>query len=178
MTEWEGFSQFTVRPWARWLNAGIVSCCQGAVKHPPMRIWRKPLLVSKLVKHRDGVNMLCSSTAAQPPTPNTPPPLPYPNTPPSTVLSQSWVNLQSSSGGSLALISVQRRSRGAQGTLRLPASNPAVLAGHSEITACHLEPMLKPSQPLSVQSHWPQLSVICAVFLFTSSFATRSFCLV
>lgn len=150
MTEWVCLSQFDVSRAAQGrkmsVNCGILSCCQGEVKQPPMRIWRKPLLVAKLVKHRDGVNMLCSSNTAQPPPPHphthTPPPLSYPNIPP---LFQSWVNLQSSSGASLALIPVQWRSQRAHGTLRLPASNPAVLAGHSEITACHLEPMLKPS---------------------------------
>lgn len=117
------------------------------------------------------------------PAPLQQPPPPHTDTHPSSATIskhspfQSWVNLQSRSRGSLALISVQWRSQEAQGTLKLPALNPAVLAGHSEITACHLEPMLKPSQPRSVQSHWPQLSVICSVFLFTSSFASTSFCL-
>lgn len=73
------------------IKCGILSCCQAEVKQPPMRIWRKPWHVSSLVKHRDGVNMLCSNNTAQPPHTHTPPPLSYPNIPP---LFQSWVNLQ------------------------------------------------------------------------------------
>lgn len=145
------------------INWGVFACCQGEVKQPPMRIWRKPLLVSKLVQHSGGVNMLCSSNTAQPPPPHedTPPPPIIPKHPPSLSKLSKPAELQ----WSLALNSVQWRSRRAHETLRLPASNPAVLAGHSEITACHLEPILKPSQSCSIQSHWPQLSVFfCSVF--------------
>lgn len=82
------------------VNSGILSCCRGEVKRPPMRIWRKPPLVSKLVKHRDGVNMLCSSTTAQPPPTHTHT-HPSSTTIPKHSPFRSWVNLQSSGGGEL-----------------------------------------------------------------------------
>lgn len=61
----------------RWMsvNCGILSCCRGrgeAASEEDMK--EAPPLVSKLVKQRAGVNMLCSGNTAQP----SPPPHPSP----------------------------------------------------------------------------------------------------
>jgi len=95
MTEWVCFWQFS------WDSTGKKDKSKGrdslllfrSVEDHPTWIWRKPQLVSKLVKHRNGVNMLCFT--AQPPPAHT-----YTH-PSSTTISkhtpfQSWVNLQRS----------------------------------------------------------------------------------